>query len=116
MTDRRRLRRASGYLPGSLILTIMDSETGKIASTEGTHFDELDAHWWVDGNGSCDCNRAFLFSPGLFGSDCLGCKRYLIVAAEGATCGYTVKDFNREYSPELLAECLAMAEVLTSTQ
>ena len=102
----RGLRRASGYLPGSLILTILDTKTGETRSTEGPHFDEFDAHWWVEGNGSCDCNRACLFEHWPQSNTCLGSKRYLVVGAEGETCGYTLKDFNEEYPMDLIKEHL----------
>lgn len=102
----RRLRRASGYLPGSLILTILDTKTGETRSTEGPHFDEFDAHWWVEGNGSCDCNRACLFEHWPQSNTCLGSKRYLIVGAEGEMCGYALKDFNEEYPVALIKEYL----------
>lgn len=86
-------------------ITIMDSDTGEQFEVDKKG---LDGHWWAEGNGSCDCNRAiYCGKDSGLGSTCLGSLRFIIVASE--PCGYTLEELNSSYSPELVARCLEMA-------
>ena len=55
--------------------------------------------WWLEGNGSCDCNRRIVFGHDTDDDQCVS-ERYLIVAAEPLLEGYTLTDFNEGY-PQL---------------
>lgn len=90
------------YLP--LTITVEDIQTGE-RRTQKTPFN---AHWWTEGNGSCDCNRHLTFFPehdppaGIDGKPfpegfCFGCKRYRIVAVEPIPEDYMLADFNDGY-------------------
>lgn len=73
-------------------VTIKDIVTGQVAVAP---WEEFDAFWWAEGNGSCDCNRQLAFDQDYYGE----CKseRYLIVGVDGDTQGRTLEDFNAGY-------------------
>ena len=74
-------------------VTIQDTQTGETAVAP---WDEFDAFWWAQGNGSCDCNRQLAFGQDR-GCECRS-ERYLIVAVEGDTGGRSINDFNSGYT------------------
>ena len=87
----------------AITVVLLDTLTGKTA--ERTYFNKW---WWTDGNGSCDCNRAYQFMTEEEVNDapdtgfCDGCQRYLIIgASEGP-----LSDYNHGYPPELLEKYL----------
>lgn len=64
---------------GSLLrVTFIDRETGAMA----TSTEPMSEFWWTEGNGSCDCNRAYVFGVE---DDVMKCqsKRFLAVDVEG---------------------------------
>ncbi len=84
-----------GYEP--ITVTVLDTQAGKTAKDSRTS-----AYSWALGNWSCDCNRADAFGYGNeWSSRCLGCKRFLVVAATGLMNGYTIADMNEGYPLEL---------------
>jgi hypothetical protein len=74
---------------------LLDTVTGEVA--EDSNWSK---YWWMDGNGSCDCNRARVFGhyPPAGTNTCLGCKRYVIIAASST---FELCDFNEGYAQEL---------------
>jgi len=58
-----------------------------------------DWFWWVEGNGSCDCNRELLCGEDSGGDTCLGSKRYIILSNSR---GYSFDEMNEQYPEELL--------------
>jgi len=78
---------------GPITVTVLDTVTGRTATDSNCC-----KWWWTDGNGSCDCNREALFDEDTPCDGCLGCHRYLIVAASGGL----LSDFNHGYPEELV--------------
>ncbi len=82
----------------NVVVTVLDTETGRTATDE-----RFSAFWWAEGNGSCDCNRRYLFDS--FEDEgvgvCKGAHRYLIVSCSDPD-GYTYEDFNDDYPKELV--------------
>jgi len=74
-------------------MTIQDTQTGEKAVAP---WDEFDAFWWAEGNGSCDCNRQLAFGRD-HGGECRS-ERYLIVGVEGDADGRSIDDFNDGYT------------------
>lgn len=99
--------------------TLLDTETG-----ESKVCPELESpmSWWIDGNGSCDCNRAIAMGkdeelceamhqahPDLLSYQgyCYGEKRFLVVALHGDLEGYdldTALNFVNDCYPEELKQ------------
>ena len=87
--------------------TFKDLKTGATAG-ERPDSPEASVYWWLEGNGSCDCNRVYMF-PGLeeeleelHGENtCYGCKRLIVVDVEGDLEGWDkavlITELNREY-------------------
>lgn len=74
-------------------VVVRDTWTGDVATD-----DRWDALWWMEGNGSCDCNRALLFGhPNVREGYCDGCVRYWIVSVTPMPEGCTLDDFNQDY-------------------
>ena len=72
-------------------VTIRDTVTGETRKDS-----QWSPWWWAYGNGSCDCNRAFVFGN----DEGCGQRRYYIVAVEGDESGYTLdEDYNDSYPP-----------------
>ena len=82
-----------------MIATVLDTATGKTRVAPG-----YSSHWWAEGNGACDCNRALAFEDVAAGT-CLGHRRYLIVKAtfDDDETRYTLRELNEGYTEELLA-------------
>ena len=76
-----------------ITVTLLDTVTGETRQNA-----DWSGSWWMDGNGSCDCNRAILFGhEGSYGT-CMGCKRYVIIDADP---GWELCDLNSDYDPDL---------------
>ena len=58
-------------------VTYLDLKTGETASEEGVGEYDL-----VEGNWSCDCNRAIPFGNSSDSGVCGGCKRYIVIGVE----------------------------------
>ncbi len=89
-------------------VTILDMETGHVRKSPPFPVgwkDGFGTYWWTEGNGSCDCNRRFVFDgPGFHDQPCQS-KRYRIIAVEPLLDGFTLEDFNEYYPvppPDLL--------------
>lgn len=95
-------------------VTLLDTKTGEVSTPD----DQFRSWVWTDGNWSCDCNRVMYFDDengtiehemmdelGLEGGICLGCHRFLVIAAErNMDHDYTttLKELNDGYPMELL--------------
>jgi hypothetical protein len=72
-------------------VTILDTVTGETRTDS-----EWSPWYWAYGNGSCDCNRGFLFGNE---HECEQ-RRYYIVDVEGDDSGYAIgEDYNHGYPP-----------------
>lgn len=82
---------------------LLDTETGETIVEE----DDSSIWYWLEGNGSCDCNRELAFREAIPTGICLGCKRFLVIDVDGDLDGYSREEFieeaNREY-PESLKQ------------
>lgn len=90
--------------------TLLDTKTGKTVTAKDM---DSSLFWWIDGNGSCDCNRAIAFGDDVeeemtagFGEGCcFGCSRIIAVDVHGDLEGVSkeqiIKEMNDEY-PETL--------------
>jgi hypothetical protein len=78
-------------------VVVLDTRTGMLAVD-----DQHDIYWWYLGNGGCDCNRARLFGLRHHRTNCLGCKRFLVVSCSDPT--YTLCELNSGYPERLVAE------------
>lgn len=98
-------------------VTLLDTKTGERRDCSEQEFG---VRWWLEGNGSCDCNRALFFDRGdedhgeeqrialgLEENVCLGCRRWLIVDVSGDLEGMTreqiLSEANRDYPADLVA-------------
>ena len=83
-------------------ITILDTTTGKKKKLDTG---VLDARWWADGNGNCDCNRSLSFFG--YPNKSLGCgnERFLIVKCDKLD-KYTLGDMNADYPKELFDKYL----------
>lgn len=85
---------------------LLDTQTGESKWL----LDEWNPDWWIDGNGSCDCNRELFMGQDSGGDDengvgcCLGSKRYLIIECSDPT--ISLRDLNQDYPEYLLHEYL----------
>ncbi len=84
-------------------VTLLDTKTGERRNCSDWPAEtEFSVYWWLEGNGSCDCNRAHAFDRqgedhgeeqrhvlGLAKNVCLGCTRWLIVDVGGDLEGMT---------------------------
>ena len=88
-----------------MFLKILDLNTGRRRS----HKSPFGPQYWLDGNGSCDCNRALVFEPdfNLGQKTCAGCHRYLIVETDAPD--ITPWEFNQFY-PEALRRQAGISE------
>ena len=92
--------------------TIWDIKTGEKKECRNMNFP---ASWWMEGNGSCDCNRAIAMGrsnemynemrkehPELkkWQSVCKGTKRFLIIDCHGDLEGFTKDEIIREANSE----------------
>jgi len=95
-------------------VTLKDIKTGAIASHP---HEDFDLWWWSNGNGSCDCNRAYAFGQSVveeleaeYGRNtCYGAHRFIAIdfsmnidsAEREASIAYTteeiLKEINNEY-------------------
>ncbi|MCP5101014.1 MAG: hypothetical protein GY943_36145 [Chloroflexi bacterium] len=80
-----------------MTLTILDTKTGKEKAISSS----FSAHWWAEGNGSCDCNRAIEMGSASTGNTCMGATRYLIIDADDDS-----YDYNSSYPVALVSEWL----------
>lgn len=93
--------------------TILDLKTGKVE--KDTSKTENGVFWWTEGNGSCDCGRAWMFGaddemdaekhkelPDLksWQSVCFGGKRFIVIDAEGDLEGETKEEVIRMCNEE----------------
>ncbi len=102
-----------------LNVVLLDTKTNVRVTSAGTKFDDMDIWWWTEGNGGCDCNRAYLFADEVdeeMDSDmrkqftelkphqgyCYGEKRFLVVLVDPMPDGYSIRDFNDGYPDELI--------------
>lgn len=59
MTDAEWDEMFSGpYWNDPVTVRILDTHTGVLHTRPPGEWDEFTEHWWAEGNGSCDCNRA----------------------------------------------------------
>jgi hypothetical protein len=96
-----------------MIPTFKDIKTGKTAKFNREV--ECDVWWWTEGNGSCDCNRAYAFGEELVEeldktyshNSCSGCNRLICIDVEGDLEGFTKEELiemlNEEYPEEARA-------------
>jgi hypothetical protein len=89
--------------PGSVHVRLLDTETGERVWSNDEFKNGFIAFWWAEGNGSCDCNRRYVFDIECAPDEryCIGAKRFLICNVVGDTGGYTLRDFNADYPVEL---------------
>lgn len=84
---------------GAVTVIVVDTVTGKTAASSKRNLD-----YWDYGDGSCDCNREFLFVD-LDDIDwagfCHGKHRYLITQVSD---GSDICELNKGYPPELVAK------------
>ncbi len=95
-----------------MIVKILDIETGNVGWLDGVK--TVGDSWWLEGDGSCDCNRA-LVNDGVGMPEC-SLERYFIIDIVKSPSGnekndYTydkdiVTEYNNYYSEELVSECL----------
>ncbi len=86
-----------------MFVTLLDRETQQTAQTEL----DISVFYWVDGNGSCDCNRILAFpdvdeeayhkSLGVDINHCLGTKRFVVTQVHG--------DLEGQAPEELVKQC-----------
>lgn len=95
-------------------VTLLDTSTGE---TRESSFSDRSPQWWIEGGGSCDCNREIAMYGLRYDSSelnrrtlnrCVGCSRYLVVDIGGDLEGYSRKEIfeeiNSDYPPELVAK------------
>jgi hypothetical protein len=87
--------------------TFLDIDTGREFNAK--QFD-LPVHWWTEGNGSCDCNRAIAAGDSAYEElealhgphACFGMRRFLAIDVHGDLEGYSKEDvinmMNEEYA------------------
>lgn len=86
-----------------MIPIILDTQTGLTYE----YTSELPVRWWIEGNGSCDCNRSIICNVTTVDED-IQCKyeRFLIIDVLGDLEVYTKKEIielcNGEYPAELV--------------
>ncbi len=90
-----------------MIVTILDIVTGQRRRDPSVPGDwEGDNWYWMEGNGSCDCNRAIPFGRENVTGICDGHQRYLIIDVEGNLAEYTREEWiaaaNRSYPTALV--------------
>ena len=78
-----------------IVVTVLDTVTGETAGSSS-----WPAQWWMEGNGSCDCNRELLFGRDTSDGTCICCKRYVIIEASGLK----VEELNAGYPDDVLAK------------
>jgi hypothetical protein len=109
-----------GYL---MNITVLDTETGERLIARGQILGE-----WIDGNFTCDCNRAMFFGEQVYEemvrrtaarfpdtppgkSCCFGSVRFLAVKCESARTSYTpcdIRRLNADYPAELVEKHLGI--------
>ena len=85
--------------------TFRDCETGQ--ETKTPEWWAYDVWYWVEGNGSCDCNRSLIcgkrqeMEERLGSGVCFGCHRFVAIEVEGDLEGWKqeelIAEMNREY-------------------
>jgi hypothetical protein len=80
----------------TVTVIVTDSVTGEVRMARASVWD------WTEGNFSCDCNRAPLFTGGHGPPECAGCRRYWVTAVDPMPEGYQLSGFNFWYEPQTL--------------
>ncbi len=81
-------------------VSLLDTQTGKVATCEG-----ISTFEWSENNWSCDCNRGRVFGHDAGSDMCIGCHRYLVIAAACESDDdwpASLVDLNADYPEELL--------------
>lgn len=79
-----------------MTITLLDTITGETLTLDAG---DQDPHWWAEGNGSCDCNRALTMGIPWDDAAC-GRERFLITDCSDPA--YSLAELNQGYPPPLL--------------